>query len=312
MTSNLLLAIQESLELDRAQLARLVARAPHTYKVYSIPKKSGGVRIVAQPAKETKYVQYWLINNVFNKLPVHDCATAYKTNASIKENAGRHKRNAYLSKFDFKDFFPSIKEADLIAHFVRHLSDDFSGEDLKTIARLSCIGGVAAEYLHLSIGAPSSPILSNSMLFEFDQFVYSWCKLRGVTYTRYADDLAFSTNEKHISTEIESALRDVIKRLDYPRLKINDKKTIHVSKKHQRRITGVVLNNEGKLSIGRSRKRTISSLIHRFSLGQLSEDEVFGLQGLLGFSKDIEPEFISRMSVKYGNDLVRQIFQFRK
>jgi len=312
MNKTLLLSIQESLELNKPQLSRLIARAPHTYKVYSIPKKSGGTRTVAQPAKETKYVQYWLINNIFNKLPVHSCATAYQTNASIKDNASRHKQNSYLSKFDFKDFFPSIKENDLIAHFSKHLAHYFSGEEFKTMARLSCISGVVTSELYLSIGAPTSPILSNSVMFDFDRAIDTWCKARNISYTRYADDLTFSTNEKNISAEIEPAVCEIIKALDYPRLTLNNKKTIHVSKKHQRRVTGVIINNEGDLSIGRSRKRMISALIHQFRLGKLSEEQTFNLQGLLGFSKDIEPEFIFRMSTKYGNDLIGEIFKIRK
>ncbi len=56
----------------------------------------------------------------------------------------------------------------------------------------------------------------------------------------------------------------------------------------------------------------ISSLIHRFILGQLSEDETFQLQGLLAFSNDIEPDFIKRMSNKYGGMVIRNIFGIRK
>lgn len=312
MINSLLPSLLESLELNRAQLARLIARAPHAYKVYSIPKKSGGTRTVAQPAQETKYVQYWLIENIFSKLPVHECATAYKAGASIKENAAKHKSNSYLSKFDFKDFFPSIKEKDLISHFAEYLPSSFSNDDLKILARLSCISDIVTHELHLSIGAPSSPILSNSIMFAFDKAMDEWCQPRGFVYTRYADDLTFSTNEKNRSADLEPAICNTISKLDYPTLKLNTKKTIHVSKKHQRRVTGVIVNNEGDLSIGRSRKRMISSLIHKFSLGQLSEEEKFQLQGLLSFSKDIEPDFIKRMSIKYGNELIREIFFIRK
>lgn len=312
MSDNLILSIQDALELTRSQLLRLIARAPHTYKVYTISKKSGGTRTIAQPAKETKYIQYWLIDNIFKSLPVHECAAAYKSDASIKNNASRHKSNSYISKFDFKDFFTSIKESDLLNHFSQHISGVFSADDIKIIARMSCISGSVSNELYLSIGAPSSPVLSNSIMYDFDLEIDTWCKSKNIIYSRYADDLAFSTNEKDVSSEIEPLIRSVINALDYPKLCINEKKTIHLSKKHQRRITGVVLNNDGNLSIGRSKKRIISALIHRFSTGQLSDDEIFNLQGLLGFSKDIEPEFIFRMGKKYGAELIGTIFQIRK
>lgn len=304
--------MQDALGLTESQFQRLVARSPYTYKTYTIPKKSGGVRTIAQPAKETKYIQYWLVEKIFSKLPIHDCATAYKTGASIKANANKHKNNQYLSKFDFINFFPSIKEMDLISHLTTHLSDFFSSEDIKIITRISCIRGKGESDLCLSIGAPSSPVLSNSIMYHFDSEINLWCESKKITYTRYADDLTFSTNEKNISSEIEHAIRKTIKKIKHPKLIINDKKTIHISKKYQRRITGVIVNNEGNLSLGREKKRIISSLIHKYTIGLLAHEDLFNLQGLLGFSKDIEPDFVFKMRKKYGSDIVDSIFKVRR
>jgi hypothetical protein len=149
-------------------------------------------------------------------------------------------------------------------------------------------------------------------MFDFDSEIFSWCKENGITYTRYADDLTFSTNLEKISYKIEPVIKEIIGKLDYPILNLNANKTTHVSKKHQRRITGIIINNEGDLSLGRNRKREISSLVHKFSLGILSEDEVFRLQGLLGFAKDIEPLFVSRLRGKYKSSLIDTIFLIRK
>jgi hypothetical protein len=104
MNSSLRKQLQESLGIKESQLNRLIQRAPYTYKVYSIPKRSGGVRVIAQPAKETKFIQHWLIKNIFEKLPIHQCAMAYKEGSSIKKNATVHKNNSYITKFDFKGF----------------------------------------------------------------------------------------------------------------------------------------------------------------------------------------------------------------
>jgi RNA-directed DNA polymerase len=298
--------------LREEQLQRLIARSPYTYKTYLIPKKSGGVRTIAQPAKETKFLQHWLISNIFVNLPIHECAAAYKPGASIKRNAFAHSRHSYLTKFDFEAFFGSIKKNDLVSHLSRHLSGMFLVGDIEKISRLSCIYPKDGTGLCLSIGAPSSPVLSNSIMYEFDSRIHDWCLVRKITYTRYADDLTFSTDVKDICSEIDPFIREVINTLDYPILKVNEKKTIHLSKKNQRRVTGVIINNEGELSIGRDRKRIISSLIHRFSLGALAPKEIYNLQGLLGFSKDIEPVFVFRMKEKYGFDLIDAIFKIRK
>lgn len=312
MNSPLVQAMQEATGLSEAQVLRLVARSPHAYKIYTIPKKSGGVRTIAQPAKETKYLQRWLMTNLFDELPLHESAAAYKPNASIKKNASLHKDNSYISKFDFKNFFASIAEADLIRHLTRHLRSDFSTVDIQYIGRLCCISSKGTKDRCLSIGAPSSPMLSNSVMYEFDSLIDSWCRTKGLAYTRYADDLTFSTNERGISSEIEVEVLSVIRNLDYPKLRINTKKTVHLSKKYQRRITGVIINNDGELSIGRERKRAISALIHRYSINMLTADEKYHLQGLLGFAKDVEPTFIASMKKKYGFETIDSVFQIRK
>lgn len=312
MNVNLRKELQESLGISDNQLNRLFLRSPHTYKLYTIPKKNGGVRVIAQPAKETKFIQHWLIKNIFQTLPIHELAMAYQDGSSIKRNATAHKNNNFLVKLDFENFFTSIKAVDLVSHFSKHFQGKLSDEDIKDIARISCIKMKGSDVLCLSIGAPSSPILSNTIMFEFDCKVFEWCKEHGITYTRYADDLTFSTNKKGISIKIEPAIREIVRKLKYPRLRFNNTKTTHLSMKHQRRITGIIINNEGNISLGRERKREISTLIHRFSLRLLSDTDVFTLQGLLGFAKDVEPLFLTRMRNKYGSTLIDELIKKRK
>lgn len=312
MTFSLRNNLRESLGINEDQLNRLIVRAPYSYKVYNIPKRNGGERIIAQPARETKFIQHWLIQNVFQSLPIHECASAYRVGSSIKKNAAVHRRNSYISKFDFKDFFVSIKSDDLVRHFLKYLGNSFRIEDIKDIARISCIKFKNQNNLCLSIGAPSSPVLSNTIMHDFDFKIFSWCAGNGITYTRYADDLTFSTEYKGISSKIQSMIMEVIQDVDYPKLSLNSNKTIHVSKKYQRRITGIIINNEGDLSLGRAKKREISSLIHKFSVGELTNHEIYRLQGLLGYAKDVEPLFVSRMRAKYKSNLIDDVFLMRK
>lgn len=303
----------EALGVPDHHLNRLILRAPHTYKIYTIPKKNKGRRTIAQPAKETKYIQHWLMSNIFNALPLHDCATAYRKNASIKHNAELHASNAYLSKFDFKDFFTSIKDVHLACHLSKYLGGDLSEDEINDIVRLSCIKMPGKDYMCLSIGAPSSPMLSNTIMFQFDTKISDWCASHGVSYTRYADDLAFSTNENGVlTTGIEAVIRGVARDLDCLALRLNNRKTAHLSKKHQRRITGLIINNDGNVSLGRSRKRKISSMVHKYDVKALSGDQVYYLQGLLGFAKYVEPQFIERLNRKYGSDVISRILSLRK
>ncbi len=310
--ASLLQRISQDFFVSEAEIGRIFSRAPHTYKQYTIPKRSGGVRVIAQPARETKYIQGWLIKNIFEDLPVHSCAMAYKAGASIKKNALVHVNSSYLVKFDFKNFFTSIKERDLISHFSAHLGSDLTLDEIELAARVACIKLKQGGERCLSVGAVSSPILSNSILYDFDDAVYAWCSPRGINYTRYADDLTFSTNEKGLCATIEPHIREFVKSECVVKLRFNFKKTTHLSKKSQRRVTGLVITNEQTLSLGRARKREIKALIHRYSLGRLDDDQLMTLQGLLGFAKDIEPAFLISMYKKYSFELVNKILRIRK
>lgn len=311
MSGGITWRIQTELGLTIDQLQRLVVRAPHSYKVYTIPKKNGGEREIAQPAKEIKLIQRWLIDNVFCYLPVHEQATAYKKGSSIRLNAEAHAKSEFLSKFDFQSFFPSISEADLRVHLAEKLNGKLTVDEIGWIARVSCIRQKGSRKLGLSVGAPSSPILSNSIMFDFDCIMDDWCRSNAMIYTRYADDLAFSTNIKNRFESIEPAILQALQRISYPTLRLNNKKTTHVSKKYQRRLTGLIINNDGVVSLGRERKRIISSQIHKFSIGELDEHMVYILQGLLGLAVDVEPTFVSSMRSKYGNEIINSILSKR-
>lgn len=302
--------ITESLLLSEKDVSRLIARAPHTYKKYTIKKKSGGIRWIAQPARETKLIQRFLINNHFRSLPIHSCALAYVSGTSIRKNAEIHAGNAYISKFDFTNFFGSITGKDVLTHLSIHLADQLSLPDLLDITRISCIAN-PEQPLTLSIGAPSSPILSNTVMYEFDQLIHTWACAHDISYSRYADDLTFSSNQKNIQQRIEEQLLLTLAKIQYPRLSLNREKTIHASKKNGRRVTGVTISTEGNISLGRDRKREISSLVHKYSLSCLSSSEIERTQGLLGYALDIEPLFVSRLRGKYGEKIVTALLRHR-
>ena len=293
------------------ELNRIISTAPHRYKVYFIPKRnSKELRRVAQPAQELKTLQLWLIDHIKMLLPVHNFAVAYRDGVSIKHNALMHSNKRYVLKMDFQNFFPSIKQTDIERHFAKYFNGNLDSEDLNDITRLTLWAPPEKSGRQLCIGAPSSPFLSNSILFDFDNLVHDYCVTQNVTYSRYADDLVFSTNEPNILTQVEGFIYKAINLIEYPKLKVNEKKTIHTSKGRGISVTGVVITPIGKLSIGRDRKRTIRSSIDYFNNSKLSYKEVAKLNGLLAFAQDIEPSFIASMKMKYGKDFLNRIRVF--
>ena len=287
--------------LPRRLLISLVRTAPYRYKVYSVPKKSGkGRRTIAQPAKEVKVLQRIIVDKVIQDLPLHQSAMAFRKNYNIRNNAEAHVRNNYLLKMDFKDFFPSLNSKDLERHIARHVDIDYSTEDLFLISRICFWRPKGTRMLQLSIGAPSSPSISNTLMYEFDSEIFDICSRHHVAYSRYADDLTFSTKRRNVLRRVEDAAAQIVAELKYPRLSINHRKTVHTSKKHHRRVTGVVLTSTEEISLGRDRKRIIRSMLHRASVCDLDPTERARLQGILAFAQDIEPQFVDRLRRKYG------------
>jgi RNA-directed DNA polymerase len=262
------------------------------------------MRVIAQPAKEVKTVQRWLIANDLTWMPLHRAASAYVPGASIRENAGRHVHNRYLLKVDFANFFPSIKDADLRAHIHKFASDRYSPPEVEFLCRMLLWRPATGLPLELCIGAPSSPLVSNTIMHDFDVTMSEHCEQIGVTYSRYADDLALSTNRPGILEPLTDFLHSTLAAISYPRLRLNEAKTVLTSKKFRRSVTGLALANQGYVSLGRERKRLISAMVHHFSLESLPGEERRRLAGLLAFVQDVEPLFLERLNKKYSAEVV--------
>lgn len=190
-----------------------------------------------------------------------------------------------FSKEDVMTFLKNEK-----AMLPYHLGD----EDIKFVGDVSTRNG------NLVIGAPSSPILSNIMMHSFDSFASHYFEARDVIYTRYADDIFVSANESAALQEVEPFITELAQQHPYGTLLLNHSKTARLSKRARRTVTGLVITPENKVSIGRSRKKTIKSMIHKTINGKLNIQEIMSLQGLLSYTKSVEPEFLSCLFEKYG------------
>ena len=159
----------------------------------------------------------------------------------------------------------------------------------------------------LTIGASSSPSITNVILFNFDNDVYKFCLEKNIIYSRYADDLYFSTNEKCIL----SSILDYIKNYIFPyniNLYINYDKNIFTSKKHRRIITGLTITTDGNISVGRKQKQYIKSLINLYRYKCLEVEQIDYLKGYLNFLVHIEPIYIDNLKNKYGEDIINELF----
>lgn len=276
---------------------------PRRYKHYQIDKRNGGKRKISQPAKNLKIVQRILLNEFFKpKMKIHSSATAYRTNRSISDNVRPHLDNGFLLKMDFTNFFPSIKATDFQNYLIKNkVIDKEMKEELKLVSNIFFMW--FERNLVLSIGAPSSPLISNALMYEFDTQVSNLAEERGVAYTRYSDDLSFSTNAKDVLFDFPDLIAGILNTIESPRITLNEDKTVFTSKKHNRHITGITISNDGKASLGRERKRELRSRVFSTSKVQLAPKELAKLKGHLAFAHSVEPEFVEKLYKKYPDQM---------
>jgi len=288
------------------ELLVLIATASSRYKTYFIDKRGGrGKREISQPTKEIKYLQRLLVKHELNTLPIHDAAVGYRPNKSILDHAQPHAASRYLLKLDFTDFFTSLKFA-AIEH---RLSQDTNYTYIERwiLGHLLCRRIKRTGITQLTIGAPSSPYVSNYLLWEFDSLLSEYCAVRGVRYTRYADDLAFSTSEPRVLDDVQNKVRQNIKDLGYLGLTLNESKTVNVSTKRRRTLVGLTLSNEGAASIGRDEKRILRAMMHRLSAGTLNSTEISYLRGRMAFTHAIDPHYVKKLLDRYGLATIESI-----
>lgn len=304
----------DSLLMSQSDIVKYALSSPHRYKIYRISKRnSNQKRVIAHPASELKFIQRLLIQYLEPKFQLHGCAFAYRKNLSVKDNAKMHLNTRYLLKMDFKNFFPSITPK-LLFDSLKSAGLFFDNDDKQLMSGLLFCKYIRSGPLVLSIGAPSSPLISNFVMFNFDEFIHSECTTIVVNYTRYADDITFSSNEKNVLFSVPEIVEKALKSYFDGIIKLNPGKTVFSSRAHNRHVTGVTLTNNDKLSVGRARKRLISAMIHRFVIGNLTDKEIKSLQGHFSYVVHIESDFYDRMSLKYGQENIVKItkYQFTK
>ena len=288
-----------ALPFSALELVELIQTAPTRYKNHYIDKRNGrGKRLISQPTKEVKLAQRYLVAHTLRSLPVHPSATAYRIGASIKDHALPHANARYLLKLDFEDFFPSITATSLARRL--EMDSGLEKQEIAIVVRLLCRYDLVSDQLRLSIGAPSSPCISNYFMFEFDKAVSGFCDANSICYTRYADDLAFSTNLPKMLDAVQAHVLNTLDEMAYLGLRLNEKKTVNVSKKNRRTLVGLTLSNEGSVSVGRDAKRGIRNQLHRASKGDLTLEEFQRLKGQLAFMLAVDPDFVMALCRKHG------------
>ena len=240
-------------------------RVDKRYRSFKIPKKNGKQRIISAPVKGLKSMLKAL-NIVFECLYTPSVAAmGFTMGRSIVDNASIHVGMNYVLNLDLKDFFPSISQARVWARLQLE-PFSFSKEIANIAAGLCCMpvedkteGKKWKKKGVLPQGAPTSPLLTNAVCDKLDRRLLGLAKRFNVKYSRYADDLTFSSMHSVYANEGDfmKELRRIIEDQNFT---INEEKTRLQKRGARQEVTGVIVCE--KPNVTRSYIRDVRMLLH--------------------------------------------------
>lgn len=221
------------------------------YITFSIPKKSGNFRIINAPTGLLKSIQHKLYLGILkyqeNLREQHNLRNiishGFEPGKSIMTNALVHKNKRYVFNIDLQDFFDQFHFGRVKGFFEKNKYFLLSSEVSTVIAQLTCYRSVLPQ------GAPTSPIITNLICQVLDQRILKLARKYKLDYTRYADDLTFSTNDKHFLESNEKFFNSLSKIIKNAGFSINPDKTRLQYKDSRQIVTGLVVNK--KVNINR-------------------------------------------------------------
>jgi RNA-directed DNA polymerase len=240
-------------------LSFVLYKIPETskYLSFEIPKRGGGKRMIKAPEPRLALLQKRLANLLYDCLdelkkgspPVRrSLAHGFERNRSIITNAALHKRRRYVLNLDLQDFFPSINFGRVRGFFVKDKHFALQPKVATIVAQIVCHEN------ELPQGSPCSPVVSNLIGHLLDSRLARFAKLHKCTYSRYADDITFSTSRRDFPPELAfrvpgtdaqwqlgPELRAKIERAGF---KINDKKTRMQFRDSRQVTTGLMVNEK--------------------------------------------------------------------
>ena len=212
------------------------------YRKVSLPKKSGGFRNLSVPDEVLKSIQKRIVDLLLIHMLVSRYAKAYRFGSSTLRNAKHHVGKRVVLKLDILHFFDSIRYSTVKDNV---FPGEIYAEPLRILLTMLCYHKDA-----LPQGAPSSPAITNIILYEFDEQVGQWCQDRGIAYTRYCDDMTFSGDFD--PAEVIRFVRLELKKMGFL---LNEQKTRIQRPGQQQPVTGIVVNE--KLSIPADYRRKL-------------------------------------------------------
>ncbi|RWM22118.1 reverse transcriptase family protein [Mesorhizobium sp.] len=319
---------------DYKYLRSVVQREYDGYRTFSIRKRSGGTRLIASPEPVLGEVQRWIASKVLNKVSVHKNSFAYKPGSNPKKCASVHLGASWLIKIDIHDFFESITERRVYYSFLdcgyqplvafelsRLCTRVFTGKpnvgpQWSTRRRHGSRVYATSELGHLPQGAPTSPMLSNMVSFELDHKLSTLANDYGFVYTRYSDDLAFSSGEKFTHKAAGEFVQNIDRILKSFGHVIHQRKTTIAPPGARKVVLGLLVDGSSPRLSKELRARVSDHVrgIEKFGLAMHASERHFAsiwgmvnhVNGLISHVRGVDPELGSNLRSRLTTALAIQ------
>lgn len=270
-----------------------VKKTDSYYTPFEIPKKTGGMRSINASSGDLKTLQRHLAaelyqhnNDVLENLnSKKNISHGFEKGRSILTNANIHKNKKIVINIDLKDFFDSFHFGRVAGYFEKNSHFNLPKDVAIMLAQLTCYKG------SLPQGAPTSPIITNLICRILDNRILKIARKYRLDYSRYADDLTFSTNnsaffESYI--EFEKELNEEIEKSGF---KINNSKTRFQKNNERQTVTGLTVNK--KVNVDHRYYRRVRAYADSlYKTGSFMIDDKPGtinqLDGMFSFINEIE------------------------
>ena len=255
------------------------------YRQFHIPKKSGGVRVITAPDGELKDILRtlaFILAQLYT--PTHE-AMAFVGGRSIVDNARQHLCQNYVLNLDLKDFFSSITAAMLEREFVNMGIPPLLARDLSSICTYPMVEDGKVRNV-LPQGSPASPILSNICSKTLDFRLSGLARRFHLTYTRYADDMTFSSNHNVYQPD-GVFFNELYRIIEECHFKVNPSKTRLQKRGSRQEVTGLTVVE--KPNVGRKFLKGLRAMIHKISyIERPSMHDINVARGKLNFLRMIK------------------------
>ena len=302
------------------------------YKKFSIRKRSGGRRFIHFPQPDLMFVQRWINEFILKPIQVHPASCAFSTGSSIYKCASNHCGAKWLIKLDIKDFFESVSEIQVFRLFkelgyqplvafemarlctapTSWLSPRTDYKQWRVWDKNEIIQDYNKRLLgYLPQGAATSPLISNLVMRDCDKELSAIANKYKLTYTRYSDDLSFSTRTKDFSrTSARNMIFEVYKVLSNAGYRPQYRKSKVIPPNSRKIVLG--LNVDGELPrLQKEYKDKIRQ--HLYYLEKLGVrehvtnrkfDSIWGfkchLKGLIDYANMIEVDYAKECLEKFN------------